>query len=127
MADAGDIARELIAAELELLDAQRRGDIDAVDVHLAADFEEIGSSGQHYDRASVLHALQGSQLESACATDFHVRAFDATHALVTFRVSLQREGRERHSLRSSLWRNEDGAWRIVFHQGTPSAAIDDEP
>lgn len=124
MADADDTASELIAAEQAMLDAQRRDDIDAVAEHLAADFEEFGSSGRRYDRASVLLALRGSQLESACATDFHVRALDAAHALVTFRVSLRRDGRERHSLRSSLWRNEDGAWRIVFHQGTPCAADD---
>lgn len=122
MADAGDIADELIAAELELLAAQQRDDIDAVALQLAADFEEIGSSGRHYNRADVLHALRGSHLESACATDFRVHPLDATHALVTFRVSLRREGRERHSLRSSLWRNEDGVWRIVFHQGTPCDA-----
>lgn len=122
MTDADDVAGELIAAEQALLDAQRRGDIDAVAVRLAADFEEFGSSGQHYDRAGVLHALRGSQLESACATDFHVRPLDATHALVTFRASLRRADRERHSLRSSLWRNEDGVWRIVFHQGTPCDA-----
>ena len=124
MADAGDIADELIAAELELLAAQQRDDIDAVALQLAVDFEEIGSSGRHYNRVDVLHALHGSHLESACATDFHVHPLDAAHALVTFRVSLRREGRERHSLRSSLWRNEDGVWRIVFHQGTPCDAGD---
>lgn len=127
MADAGDIARELIAAELELLDAQRRGDFGAVALRLAADFEEIGGSGQRYDRVAVLHALRGAPLESATARDFRVRPLGTTYALVTFRVSLQRDGCERHSLRSSLWRNEDGAWRIVFHQGTPSAVNGDGP
>ena len=122
MADAGDVAGELIAAEQALLDAQRHGDIDAVAARLAADFAEFGSSGMRYDRAGVLHALRGSRVESATATDFRVRPLDATHALVTFRASLRRAGRERHSLRSSLWRNEDGVWRIVFHQGTPCDA-----
>lgn len=122
MTDADDLASALIAAEQAMLDAQIRGDVDTVAVHLAADFEEFSSSGQRYDRAGVLHALRGSRLESATATDFRVRPLDATHALATFRISLRRDGRERHSLRSSLWRNEDGVWRIVFHQGTPCDA-----
>ena len=122
MADAGEIASGLIAAEQAMLDAQCHGDIGAVAAHLAADFEEFGSSGRRHDRADVLSALRGSRLESACATDFHVRTLDAAHALVVFRASLRRDGRERHSLRSSLWRCEDGVWRIVFHQGTPCDA-----
>jgi hypothetical protein len=122
MADDGEIASALVAAELAMLDAQCRGDLDAIAGHLAADFEEFGASGQRYDHISVLHALRGSRLEAAHATEFRVCPVDATHALVTFHVSLRRDGRERHSLRSSLWRNEDGVWRIVFHQGTPCDA-----
>jgi hypothetical protein len=34
---------------------------------------------------------------------------------------LQRGDIVLRSLRSSLWRREDGMWRMAFHQGTPCA------
>jgi hypothetical protein len=29
----------------------------------------------------------------------------------------------RYSLRSSLWKEEDGRWQLIFHQGTPCEAF----
>jgi hypothetical protein len=43
--------------------------------------------------------------------------------LVTYR-SVSRDpvsGKERHALRSSIWKLIDGRWQMTFHQGTPTA------
>jgi hypothetical protein len=29
-------------------------------------------------------------------------------------------GKVSYSMRSSIWKNENGKWRMIFHQGTPS-------
>lgn len=46
----------------------------------------------------------------------------ATLALATYRLTLSSADgfTHTHTLRSSLWRREDGAWRMIFHQGTPA-------
>ena len=110
----------LHAAEAALLQAQRGGDLGAVATLLADDFEEIGSSGRHYDRAEVLQALADAPpLQTASLQDFSLRRLTPELALVRFHTTLQRDGKTTHSLRSSLWRHETAGWRIVFHQGTP--------
>ncbi|WP_297900069.1 nuclear transport factor 2 family protein [Metallibacterium sp.] len=115
------IEATLHAAEAALLDAQQRGDVDAIAALLASDFEEIGSSGRRYDRDSMLAALGTAILDAAEITDFSLRLLAADLALVSFRTRVRRGGIVLHSLRSSLWRREYDAWRIAFHQGTPCA------
>ena len=115
------IEATLHAAEAALLDAQRRGDVDAIAALLASDFEEIGSSGRRYDRDSMLAALGTARLDAAEITDFSLRLLAADLALVNFRTRVRCGGIVLHSLRSSLWRREHDAWRIAFHQGTPCA------
>ncbi len=115
------IEATLHAAEAALLDAQQRGDVDAIAALLASDFEEIGSSGRRYDRDSMLAALGTARLDAAEITDFSLRLLAADLALVNFRTRVRRGDIVLHSLRSSLWRREYDAWRIAFHQGTPCA------
>lgn len=115
------IEATLHAAEAALLDAQQRGDVDAIAALLASDFEEIGSSGRRYDRDSMLAALGTAILDAAEITDFSLRLLAADLALVNFRTRVRRGDIVLHSLRSSLWRREHDAWRIAFHQGTPCA------
>jgi len=116
----------LRTAETALLKAQQRGDRDAVAALLAADFEEIGSSGRHYDRASILAAIGSAKIGSAQLEDFEISDFRLRQlakdlVLVHFRTRLRRGDSVLHSARSSLWRREDGLWRMAFHQGTPCA------
>lgn len=115
------IEATLRAAEAALLDAQQRGDVRAIAALLASDFEEIGSSGRRYDRDSMLAALGTAKPDAAEITDFSLRLLAANLVLVNFRTRLQRGDSVLHSVRSSLWRREDGMWRVAFHQGTPCA------
>ncbi len=121
MSEHAALEQTLLAAETALLDAQQRGDIAALAALLAEDFEEIGSGGRHYDRAQVLHAIGGTPLEAFEIGDFHLRALAEDLALLRFHTRLRRGGIVLHSLRSSLWRRDHGAWRIAFHQGTSCA------
>ena len=115
------IEATLHAAEVALLDAQQRADVNAIAALLANDFEEIGSSGRRYDRAAVLAALGTAKLDAAEIADFSLRLLAADLALVNFRTRVRHGDTVLHSLRSSVWRREHDAWRIAFHQGTPCA------
>lgn len=84
----------------------------------AADFWEIGASGQRYSRAYVLDLLDRRVPDPAEHTwqtsDFHCRRLGPDTYLLTYTLA---QG-ERVSRRSTLWRRHDGDWQIVFHQGT---------
>lgn len=84
----------------------------------AADFWEIGASGQRYSRAHVLAVLEHRTPEPAeqhwKTHDFHCRELGADTYLLTHTL----EQGERVSRRSTIWRRGDDGWQVVFHQGT---------
>jgi hypothetical protein len=94
---------------------------------LHAGFHEVGRSGFPYDRPTVLRFLaeqgQGHKALADVVSDtFAVRSLSPTAALLTYRSALrQPDGTlTRHTLRSSVWVKEGGAWQLLYHQGTPA-------
>jgi hypothetical protein len=114
------IASHLETLERELLTPTARAS-DRVAQLLADDFVEFGSSGRSYDKASIIAALRDESPTAITATDFAVRLLAPEVALVTYRSCLQAQP-DVHALRSSIWRRDGDAWRMVFHQGTLAAA-----
>ncbi|MEZ2347868.1 DUF4440 domain-containing protein [Terriglobus sp. RCC_193] len=85
------------------------------------DYWEIGASGARYDRAFILKHLASAppvDAEEACwvTSDHAVRCLAADTFLLTYRLQQQ----ERVTLRSTLWRQAEQGWQILFHQGTVS-------
>ncbi|MBX7167498.1 MAG: DUF4440 domain-containing protein [Pirellulales bacterium] len=116
--------------EERLLHPEVRRDPEAVALLLADDFRECGASGRIYDKSQVLAVLQGEQARGPIAMrDFQVRALAPGVALATYRAwqSLPGGQHARGTWRSSLWRQEAGAWRLVFHQGTELAEGPGDP
>ncbi|UCE25423.1 MAG: DUF4440 domain-containing protein [Candidatus Zixiibacteriota bacterium] len=91
---------------------------------LAEEFVEFGSSGQVYDRKSIIEALSIESPFTCSIEDFSVVSLSPQLALVTYRAVCSENDNESsvHSLRSSIWRQVDGEWQMVFHQGTPTSA-----
>jgi len=92
---------------------------------LAEDFREFGSSGRVFDKGQIIDALQNQPPVQLWLDEFHVESLAPDVALVTYRGNCRFSGSDQvsHSLRSSIWRNRDGRWEVVFHQGTPSQAV----
>lgn len=119
---------DALAAHLQALERALHGPAVRADVaQLAAllddDFREIGSSGACFDRAAALAEIpcERAQVEIV-SSDYRVVLLAPTLAQVRYRSWNVIEGeRQREVLRSSLWRLREGAWRVVFHQGTPAA------
>lgn len=84
----------------------------------ADDFWEIGASGATYDRDFVIETLlqryQTPEPDDWSCSDFAIRQLAAN--LYQLNYVLQQPNRR--TRRTTLWRSSNGAWRIVFHQGT---------
>ena len=95
---------------------------------LGEDFIEFGSSGRVYGRAQVIEALQAASSDRITLESFRLQEL-GEHAVLARYVAVRHDGSGlelTRSLRSSIWKREEGQWRIVFHQGT-IASPDDNP
>jgi hypothetical protein len=119
-----DFVAALLALERELLRPEVRASRAALEALLAADFMEIGSSGRVCDREGIIDALAGEAPGDRAAPRIEtigVRLLAPGIALATYRTVGDRPGGAAVTRRSSIWRRDaDGAWRMTFHQGTPS-------
>jgi ribonuclease HI len=110
----------VVERERLLLRADVRADAARVEQLLHPDFLEFGASGRSWHRAAIVDSLAADPTTSGVATGFApVRLADDV-VLLTYRV----DG-DPGSLRSSVWlRNGTAGWRLRFHQGTRSGAVD---
>lgn len=112
------------ALEQKLHRPEVRRSPDAVRALLADEFIEFGSSGRVYDKTSIVEALaEESNAEAALVPEVHhftVQSIAPDVVLVTYRSSrCGTDGMaERTTLRSSIWKQIDGRWQMLFHQGT---------
>ncbi|MEV6325975.1 GNAT family N-acetyltransferase [Nocardia sp. NPDC051787] len=113
-----DPVRQVVDAELDLLDPAVRASPQALAVFLDPSFVEFGASGRRWDRDSIIAAVAAEPSTTIAATAMHGELLSRDLAHITYIA--ERDGQR--SLRSSLWRRTDEGWRIYFHQGTPVAA-----
>jgi hypothetical protein len=83
-------------------------------------FYEIGSSGKEYNKENVLIELQKAPIVNLEIVDFDVKMLSSAVALAIFKImNINEDGTKvANSLRSSIWKNVDGEWKLFFHQGT---------
>ena len=103
----------VIALERSLLSDEVRGDPGALAALLDPEWSEIGRSGRLWTRAEVLADLAPAPPEVRLEVLATSRPGAGLIHLVWRAVTP-----ERTTLRSSLWRERDGHWRQLFHQGT---------
>ncbi len=119
------LENEIIEREKALLTREVRESPERISSLLSDDFREIGTSGAYFGLAKVLTSLP-SALNWHCQThDWQVRSLSDDIVQTTHLALISKGNSERHySRRSSLWRNESGEWKMVFHQGTPVDPFD---
>ena len=123
-ADAG-LTAHLRRLEEELLRPEVRRSRAALEANLATDFVEVGRSGRVYDREAIVATLateaeDGSHRPVARIEALVVRLLAPGVALATYdSVHDGVDGPRTVARRVSIWRREDdGAWRMTYHQGT---------
>ena len=117
-----DLASELLALELAL----GRRDLAAlpggVDAVLDGRFVEFGASGRRWDRVAILEMLRDAPPADIVIESFAAAQLTDDVVLATYRLRFGGpDGSRSASLRSSVWVQRDGRWRIRFHQGTATA------
>ena len=110
------IERLLEKLERQLLDPRARKSYLVAEL-LAEEFVEFGSSGRQFNKAQILAALQDETPVQVTASQFKVQLLSSQVALVTYRAQRHSEPLV-HTLRSSIWKQREGQWQMVFHQGT---------
>lgn len=112
---------KLYELESKLLQKEIRHSTGTLEELLADDFVEYGRSGRVYDKKQMVKWLPKSRHFQVDIENFEVINLAVDVALVTYR-SVRQADEPVHSLRSSIWKQIEGRWQMVFHQGTPSDA-----
>ena len=115
------LAQQLRKMEEELLSRQVRASSDRLDVLLAEEFIEFGSSGVSYDKQAIIAALADTVNDEFLSLRDHNLIAHSDAIAVTTCVCECHDSENRlvrRSFRSSLWKKFDGRWQMAFHQGT---------
>ena len=112
-----DIIKNL---ELELIQPEIRKSKERLNDLLADDFIEIGESGDQYNKQDILSALPKQSGIRFFLNDFNTSEISPGVVLATFQLEKEivNSSEKIISLRSSIWKLNNGKWQIVFHQGT---------
>ncbi|MHC8316226.1 nuclear transport factor 2 family protein [Pseudomonas sp. LB3P31] len=108
------LLQTLLELEQRLLAQTTRIDAQALCDLIADDFAEFGASGGVWCKADVVEQLPDQPFVQRTIREFAVKPLSPDTALVTYRCHTDTSS----SLRSSIWRQRDGRWQMVFHQGT---------
>jgi len=114
------LADHLRELKEQLVQPEIRRSRERLDRLLADDFREFGSSSQVFDKEQIIQALQNETPLKFSLHGFAAVTLAPEVVLVTYRATctVVATGAVTHSLRSSIWRKQNGQWRMLFHQGT---------
>ncbi|WP_051404985.1 nuclear transport factor 2 family protein [Bacillus cihuensis] len=84
-----------------------------LDKLLADDFIEFTSSGKMKNKQDCMEGLATPQMY---ILNFEIKRLTSDTVLTMY--DLKDKTRMKESLRSSVWKQINGRWQMVFHQGT---------
>jgi hypothetical protein len=90
---------------------------------LAADFIEISSSGNRVELDKILAILPAEEGWSIVTKDYECHPLSDGIVRLTYRAFVQHSATDPgvYSIRTSLWKNVGGKWKMEFHQATKTA------
>lgn len=109
----------IISQEKQLL--ERTDPIEVLCELIDDEFMEIGSSSTIYDKAEVVRWLSSEDRSTRTGMQFKAKQLCDDIILLTYISCIKEQNcsEKKQALRSSIWRQTQGQWRMVFHQGTP--------
>ena len=115
-----NISEIIKALELELLKPEVRKSKERLNELIADDFLEIGASGSNFNKEDILNELPDQSEINFLMQDFNTIEISPDTILATYQVEkiILESDEKIKSARSSIWKNKDGNWQIIFHQGT---------
>lgn len=120
--------KELIyQCEYQLLKSKVRKSAERINELLAEDFIEFTSSGNvaFYEVGEVFQDKNDNTELNWEIRGFILRELSDKCVLAMYKVIKHDEIDEskKYSLRSSIWKDFDGHWKMIFHQGTLTSKI----
>ncbi|MCP1359190.1 DUF4440 domain-containing protein [Aneurinibacillus migulanus] len=115
MENMSSLNEHLRQLEEQLLKPEIRTASADIEKLLADDFFEFGSSGNVWYKKDCI-GENGISVREMTFHDFHIHPLSTDVVLTTYCV--EDKTRMQHTLRSSIWKFNDGRWQIFFHQGT---------
>lgn len=116
------LEKHILQLENDLLKSEIRKSAQKISKLLSDDFIEFSSSGgeYHYKKGDIFQAQDDNSVLDWEIVDFKVIELSCDCILATYKVIKHDVSDEskKYSLRSSIWRNYDGEWKMFFHQGT---------
>lgn len=116
------LREHILQLENDLLKAEVRKSPKRINELLANDFIEFCSSGDeyHYKDGDVFQAQDDDSTLDWEISDFQIKEISNDCILSLFKLIKHDvvDENKKYSLRSSIWRNYDGKWKMFFHQGT---------
>lgn len=106
---------ELYESEVALTDPGVRGSRSRLEELLHDDFTETGSSGEIYDRHTMIDMMLSETPGRVMIRDFTATLLSGDVAIANYR-SIGASGQE--VKRTSVWVGRNGSWRLRHHQGT---------
>lgn len=106
--------------ELQLLKPEIRKNKKLLNELLSDDFIEFTSIGTIINKKYVLRNLPKESLIKWKVSKFKTRIISKDIILTTYKAQ-KNDLKDKNiviSLRSSLWKNINNKWKIIFHQGT---------
>ena len=111
--------------EITLHQHEVRTDVEKLSTILHPEFTEIGYSGTTYDYDSIVKELISEQKSTTnvYSQDYEFKQLAPSVFQLTYLSAHEDKlgNLTRHAKRSSIWINSSGSWKIVHHQGTPTA------
>jgi hypothetical protein len=108
--------------ETELQKDEVRISVERLDELISDDFKEITSSGDVTNKQDCFVNLPSAPKIDFIMTDFQTRELtpDLVQSFFKTEKTVIETGKKSFSKRSSIWKNENGKWKMIFHQGTPT-------
>lgn len=114
------LQERILELEEQLLRPEVRRSSQTLEALLGDEFIEFASDGTAYDKARVIAALHAESLYQRSITEFRLVALAEHLVHATYRITKRGDTSQEVtvSLRSSIWKERDGRWQLIFHQGT---------
>ena len=115
-----NLEEKIIAQEKSLLTYRVRESVNDLKLLLSTEFKEVGTSGTCFVLSDVLNNIPQEQGWSCKTQDWEFRKLsdDIVQTLHRAFVVHCDKDKGEFSRRTSIWKNENGNWKMIYHQGT---------
>jgi hypothetical protein len=120
------LEQSLIASEKSLIEAKKKDDGTFFKQRVSEDFSFVEVDGELHERQEAVDELGDSSLVELTAYDIKVVMVGDGAAIVTYDAIVRQAPQEdqgpppRYQHFSSVWVKQGDAWKLKFHQATPT-------